>query len=130
MLNLPTMLKELHTKYDEEKELAIWYSTDDDATPLAKLPLEKVRGASAMFDSIYKAHLQLAFEKSDCNWELGISDLRGPETIEYFLPEFQSSRDLSHMMALRTRLALAEHRYDDAITLMRQQYRLGGDVAK
>ena len=31
---------------------------------------------------------------------------------------------------MRTRLAIAEHRYDDAIETMQKQYRLGRDVAK
>ncbi len=83
-----------------------------------------------MFDSIYNHQMRYAFERSDCDWELGIRELRGPETVEFLLPEFQSSRELARMMALRTRLALAEDRYDDAIELMQQQYRLGHDVAK
>ena len=61
---------------------------------------------------------------------IGHRELRGPETVEFLLPEFQSSRELARMLALRTRLAIAEHRYDDAIEFMRQQYRLGHDVAK
>jgi hypothetical protein len=130
MLDLPAMMKQLREKFDEEKELGHWYDIGIEATPIAQLPLDKVREASKMFDSIYDRQLRFAFERSDCDWELGIRDLRGVEIIEFLLPEFQSSRELARMMTLRTRLALAEHRYDDAIELMRQQYRLGHDVAK
>ncbi len=130
LLSLPSMLQEQRKKFDEEKELNNWYSTGSDSTPIADLPLDKVRQASQMFDSIYDHQLKPAFERTNCDWELGVGELRGPEVIEYLLPEFQSSRDLARMMALRTRLAIAEHRYDDAVTLIEQQYRLGTDVGK
>ncbi|HEX4414823.1 MAG TPA: hypothetical protein VH107_14405, partial [Lacipirellulaceae bacterium] len=130
ILSLPSMLTEQRKKFDEEKELSNWYSTGSDATPIGELPLDKVRQASQMFDSIYEHQLKPAFERTDCDWELGVGELHGPEIIEYLLPEFNSSRDVARMMALRTRLAIAEHRYEDAITLIKQQYRLGTDVAK
>ncbi len=124
------LIKNIRQKFDEDKELGLWYSTGAEATPIAKLPLEKVREASQMFDSIYKEYLLPAFARSDCDWELGIEELRGVDVVSFLLPEFQDSREIARMMALRTRLAIAEHRYDDAITTMQQQYRLGHDVAK
>lgn len=130
LLSLPSMLQEQRKKFDEEKELENWYSTGIECTPIAELPLEKVREATKMFDTIYERQLIPAFERANCDWEQSIGELRGPEVIEYLLPEFQSSRDLARLMAMRTRLAVAEHRYDDAITLIQQQYRLGADVAK
>jgi hypothetical protein len=130
MLDLPGLMKKLREKFDEDKELGLWYDIGADALPIAELPLAKVREASQMFDSIYNQQLRYAFQRSDCNWELGTRELSGIETVEFLLPEFQSARELARMMALRTRLALAEDRYDDAIELMRQQYRLGHDVAK
>ena len=57
----------------------VW-NVGDDATPIAKLPLEKLRKASQMFDPIYDGHLRPAFERSDCDWELGIEEMRGVET--------------------------------------------------
>jgi hypothetical protein len=123
------MAKEMRAKFDEEKELVPWYSTGVDCTPLAKLPLDKVREANQMFDPVYRNHLLLAFERDDCNWDLGIRELRGPDIVSFLLPEFQDSRELARMMMLRTRQAVAERRYDDAIVIMRNQYRLGHDVA-
>lgn len=123
-------VKQMREKFDDEKQLGLWNTTGEDATPIAKLPLDKVREASRMFDSIYSNHLRSAFERSDCEWELGVEDIRGIDIISFLLPEFQDSREVARMMALRTRLAIAEHRYDDAIETMRHQYRLGSDVAK
>lgn len=123
------VLKKLRETFDEEKELSLWYGTGDDSTPIAKLPLEKVREANQMFDPIYRNHLLPAFERADCDWELGIRELRGVEMVSFLLPEFQDSREIARIMALRARLAIAEGRYDDAITIMQNQYRLGHDVA-
>lgn len=125
----PTM-KRLREKFDEETELSRWYGTGEDATPIANLPLDKVRTARDLFDGIIHEYLRPAFERSDCDWELGVREIRGPEIVSFLLPEFQESRTIARMLALRTRLAIAERRYDDAIEIMRNQYRLGGDVAQ
>jgi hypothetical protein len=129
-LELRSTMKKIREKFDDDKELSLWYGTGDEATPIAKLPLEKVREASQMFDPIYNNHLRPAFERSDCDWELGVDELRGVDVISFLLPEFQDSREIARMLALRTRLAVAERRYDDAIEIMQHQYRLGHDVAK
>jgi hypothetical protein len=128
-LELKEAMKAIRAKFNEDKELGMWYSTGADATPIAKLPLEKVRQASQMFDSIYDNHLKPAFERNDCDWQLNLEDWRGIEIISVHLEEFQNSREIARMLALRIRLAIAERRYDDAIELMKQNYRLGHDVA-
>jgi hypothetical protein len=122
-------MKQIREKFNEDTELGLWYSTGDESTPIAKLPLEKVREANRMFDFIYQNHLVPAFERSECDWELGIRELRGIDVVSFLLPEFQDCRELARMMALRTRLAIAERRYDDAIAIMQNQYRLGHDTA-
>ena len=50
--------------------------------------------------------------------------------IAFQLPEFQESRELCRMLVVRTRLAIAEQRYDDAAETMKIDYRLARDVAK
>ncbi len=129
-LELRSTMKKIRDKYDEEKALSLWYGTGDDATSIAKLPLEKVRDASHMFDPIYNGQLRPAFECNHCDWELGIEKMRGIDVISFGLPEFQDSREIARMLALCARLAIAEHRYEDAVEIMQQQYRLGRDVTK
>ena len=126
---LKSVMKQVREKFDEDEQLGLWYGTGEGATPIAKLPLEKVREASGMFDGIYQDQLLPAFSRSDCDWELGIEEMRGVDVVSFLLPEFQDSREISRMMALRTRLAIAERRYEDAIAIMRHQYRLGHDAA-
>src|SRR5215813_2182129 len=48
LLSLPSMLQEQRKRFDEEKELENWYSTGAECTPIAELPLEKMREASKM----------------------------------------------------------------------------------
>src|SRR3954468_7777362 len=130
-LNIAAAMKELRKEFDEDTQLSPWYGpVDADATPIAKLPLEKVRKASQKFDPLLNDQLRTAFERRNCDWELGIEDMRGVEIFNFLLEDVQGCREIGRMMALRTRLAIAEHRYDDAIEIMRNQYRLGRDVAK
>src|SRR6188472_1164682 len=130
-LNIAAAMKELRKEFDEDTQLSPWYGpVDADATPIAKLPLEKVRKASRKFDPSYKEHLRTAFERRNCDWELGIEDMHGADIFSFLLEEVQGCREIGRMMALRSRLAIAERRYDDAIESMRNQYRLGRDVAK
>ncbi len=130
LLELRPALKAIREKFNEDTELSLWYSAGAEATPIAKLPLEKVRQASQFFDSIYNSNLKPAFERSDCDWQLNVEELRGPEIISIHLSEFQDSREIARMLSLRTRVAIAENRYTDAVEIMRQNYRLGRDVAK
>jgi hypothetical protein len=124
-----TVMKNVRDKYDEDTEFGLWYGTGEGSTPIAKLPLAKLREVDQMFDPIFRNHLAPAFERSDCDWDLGVRELRGVDLVSFLLPEFQDSRELARMMGLRTRLAIAERRYDDAIAVIRDQYRLGHDVA-
>jgi hypothetical protein len=129
-LEFEPKMKALREKFKEETELDQWYVSGADATPIDKLPLDKVRQASKMFDPIYDESLKTAFERSRCDWQLNIEELKGPDIISLHLGEFQGSRQLARMISLRTRLAIADRRYDDALTTMRENYRLGRDVAK
>ena len=73
--------------------------------------------------------LRTAFERRNCDWDLGIEEMRGIElsAICWWKSTAPGNRPDD---GLRTRLAIAEHRYDDAIEFIRNQYRLGRDVAK
>lgn len=128
--DLQPELKRLREKFAEDTQLEKWYATGEEATPIAKLPLDKVREASQVIDRVYREHLVHAFTRRGCDWELGVDEIRGVEIISFLLPEFQESRNLGRMLALRTRLAIAEHRYAAAAEDMQHQYRLGSDVAK
>lgn len=127
MLDLPRQLEAVRKKYNEE-ELFKWYGTGAEATPLEQLPLEKVRDAVNMsIGGGVWDQLMEASQRRDCDFQLGLTEVRGLELSSFFLDEFQRSREISRMLAMRTRLAIAERRYDDAIETMRMNYRLARD---
>jgi hypothetical protein len=123
ILNIERIAKEQRDAYGEEFDQ--WCSLE---TPLEKLPLEKVRAAAAQFDAPMEA-LREAAVRRDCDWDWQLDSIRGPALFSFLLPEMQQSRELSRALMLRVRLAIAEKRYDDAIDLLRINYKLAGDVA-
>jgi hypothetical protein len=130
-IDVRPMMTRLRARFDEDTQLSPWYGVvGDDAMPVAKLPLKKLREANQFFDPICDDNLQTAFERSSCDWELGLEDMRGLKLLTFLLQDVQQCREAGRMLMLRTRLAIAEKRYDDAITSMRYQYRIGSDVAK
>jgi hypothetical protein len=110
--------KEFGDEYDE------WYYTSPHV-PTSKLPVDKLRKADEMsLSGFAEEQLAEATLRRDCDWQLDLLQLRGPEVLALRLPEFQQSRELGHMLAVRARLAIAERRYDDAISALRMNYRL------
>jgi hypothetical protein len=132
LLDLPRRMDAARKKYNQHEEMDNWgrpYDRDGEATSLDKLPLEKVRdavemtiGGSGVWDQLVEAT-----SRRDCDFQLGLSEVRGPELIYILLEEFQRSREISRMLALRTRLEVAEKRFDDAVATMRMNYRLARD---
>lgn len=119
-----------HIRKENGDEFDNWAMTSgDESIAIANLPLEKVRKVTQGLDGIVRNHASIATSRRDCDWQLGLEDLRGVDVVNFLLPEFQESRQLSRVLAVRTRLAVAEHRYDDAIDVMRMNYRLGVDIA-
>jgi len=128
-LELAQGMKQVRKENGEEFDK--WYATSgDESIAIANLPLDKVRKANQDLDGIVRYHASIATSRRDCDWQLGFEDLRGVDVVNFLLPEFQESRELSRVLALRTRLAVAERRYGDAIDVMRMNYRLGVDIAK
>ncbi|QDU89158.1 hypothetical protein Pla175_25450 [Pirellulimonas nuda] len=99
-----------------------WYSTE---VPLSALPLEQLASASARFDDSVDGFARRGASRRRCDWELYIQDLTTPEVVSLLLPEFQELRSLSRAVALQTRFALAERRFQDAAELMRINYTMG-----
>ena len=126
MIDLSSTISSLRKKYGEEFE--DWYETD--IIPLSKLPLDKVRVANEKLDFIVRGQLKVANNRRNCDWELGIDQIRGVDIISFLLPEFQECRQLARVLVLRARMAVAERRYDDAIESIRMTYRLGRDAAQ
>jgi hypothetical protein len=104
-----------------------WYGS---SVPIEELPLDKVRQASGRFDDRIEQMILPGTMCRDADWGWDAAGLRGPEAISYLLPHVQGMRSISRALALRTRLAIAEHRYEDAIEDIRMNLRLGHDAGQ
>ncbi len=103
-----------------------WYGT---SVPLEELPLEQMREAAAAFDTIVEQFVRRGTQRRDCDFGFDLAEMRGYDAFAFLLPATQEMRSLCRAVALQTRLAIAEGRHDDAIDLMRMNYRLGQHVA-
>ena len=111
-------------KYDDVFD---WYSND---IAIKDLPLDKLRDVSSMFDSYVSNHIARATICRFVDWGLAEEELTGLGAIEFLLPSVQQTRSISRALALRTRFAIAENRFDDAIDHMRMNYRLAENVGR
>jgi hypothetical protein len=105
---------------------AAWYSP---ARPFTTMPMDKAREASAAFDVIVEQCVARGTVRENCDWGRNIEELEGLDIISMLLPEVQETRELSRMLMLRTRMAIADGDYDRAIDHLRMNYRLGQNVA-
>jgi hypothetical protein len=66
--------------------------------------------------------------RRDCDWGLGIEDMWGPQIVNVLLPEFNASRSFARILAMQTRLAIADGNYDRALEYLRMIYRLAQNI--
>jgi hypothetical protein len=127
MLESSNTMDRLRKEFGDEYDG--WYYASPHV-PTSKLPLDKLRKADEMsMHGFIEEQLAEATYRRDCDWQLDLLQFRGPEVISLRLPEFQQSRELGHMLAVRARLAIAERRYDDAISALRMNYRLASGAS-
>jgi len=129
MLSLEQNKEAVRKKYTED-EITKWESPGSEGQPIRDLPLEKLRDVANMKIEQMGNQLAVATTRRECNWELGIEDMRGVDVVNFVLPDFQGCRELARALTVKTRLEIAERRYDDAVATLRQQYRLGHDAAQ
>lgn len=106
------------------EEVDDWYTN----TPMSQLPTERFVAAAAPFSSLIENHMAPGSRCRNTDWGVSFVDIKGPDVIAFLLPEIQAMRSIGRAVSLRTRLAIFEHRYEDAIELLRMNYRLGRDV--
>lgn len=95
-----------------------------------EIDLAVMKKVCASFDGLVKNHLARASRCRDAEWGLALETLRGKDVLSFLLPSVQQSRNYSRILAMQTRLAIIEKRYDDAVELLRINYTLGRHVSK
>ena len=121
----------LRSNLDEEygsDSFEKWQSNT--GVPIEGLLDTPARQASRTFDDYVKSHIERATYCRYCDWGLGEEDLQGSEVITFLLPSVQETRSISRVLALQTRIAIAEKRFDRAVELMRMNYQLARNVGK
>ena len=98
--------------------------------PLDQIPLDELKQASSEFDILILDYIGRATERRNCDWGLGLEELRGPLTFGLNFNGLHQTRTISRAIALQTRFAIAESRFDDAVDLMRMNYRLAENVGQ
>ena len=76
------------------------------------------------------AETKAAAYREECHFNLRVQDLRGMDTINFLLHDFQSARDLGRALRLRARLEVSSGKLDDALETVRQGLQLGRDSAE
>ncbi len=114
-----------HWKKEQGEDTYDWHSPE--YFLLDQLPKEAKQMAED-FDTETKSYFEPASRCRTADWGHDLSGMSGIEIISFLLPEVQAARSISRVLALRTRIALSEERFDDAINLMRINYKLGQDV--
>lgn len=104
-----------------------WY---DPEFPLSNFSREDIDLANSWISDFIREFLDPGSRCRDCDWGYNPADLRGEKVITVLLPEIQAIRSFSRQLALYTRVAIADRRYDDAINAMRISYRVGQDTGK
>jgi hypothetical protein len=107
-----------------DMQLSDWTST-----PIDKLPVAEVRKVVEHFRNVLE-DVATAAGREECNWDWRVQDIEGTKGFEFLLEEIQQSRGLARLLAVKARLEIAEHRFDDAIETLRIGNELAAAVAK
>ncbi|MGI8982370.1 MAG: hypothetical protein ACR2FY_24325 [Pirellulaceae bacterium] len=97
--------------------------------PLTELPKEEVEKWVGYYRHAM-AETKTAAYREECRFNLRLQDLRGMETINLLLHDFQNARELARVLRLRARLEVSNGKLDDAIESLRQGFQLGRDVSE
>lgn len=108
-------------------EFSAWYA---DEVSIDELPLEQMDQAVRALGHFVENYVEPGSRCRETDWGLAYEELKAAEFFRFLIPEVQGMRWLSRATSLLTRHAIAERRYDDALDLLRMNYRLGRDVNK
>ncbi len=148
----PPLKYSLYPRWDELKpgnSVPMWYralSQTDSNNPQIKrlnenhnrwftdiledMPVDEIRPFLAQQEGATLSQARQAAFREKTDWDLRLRDLRGPETIEFLLGEFQDARRLAWILLLRTRLSLLDGDFEAALADMTVCFRLAHDVAE
>jgi hypothetical protein len=91
-------------------------------------PLEELRGGKVNLTTqgAIEGSLRRGALCMECDWQLPVGDV---PYYSMLLPEVQQTRGFGRILAVRARIQIADHNYDDAVTTLQTGYALGRHVA-
>ncbi len=124
--SLSTPLDQAYEKYGDAFDQ--WNSNSGVA--IEELLNTPAKEAAKLFDNYINQNIERATRCRRCEWGYVLEDMRGPDVIGFLLPSVQDTRSVSRVLALQTRVAIAEKRFEDTVHLMRMNYQLAASVNK
>jgi len=97
--------------------------------PLQDLPKEDLERWIGYYRAALEETRQAAY-REECHFNLRQQDLKGLETVNFLLHDFQITRDLARVLRLRARLEVRAGKLDDALETVRQGLQLGRDTTE
>ncbi len=97
--------------------------------PLNQFPKDEARAWLRPYAQALE-EVARASVRERCDWNLRVRELTGTAPIELLLPELSPLRNLARTLRIRSRLEIAEGRFDDALHTLRCGYQLGVHVGK
>ncbi|MHC4403175.1 MAG: hypothetical protein ACYTG0_26235 [Planctomycetota bacterium] len=94
---------------------------------LEEMPLDDVKQFLSLV-SFQRPFLREAARCRRCDFENDIRDAENP--IGVLLPDVQSMRELARYQTLRFKVALREHRFDEALEIMRENYMMARHMSE
>ncbi len=97
--------------------------------PLTELPQDEIvkwlRNYTGSLTELQRASLC-----ESCDWGLNLRELDGRDAIGFLLPELQDTRRLGRMLRIKSRLEIAQGRFEDAIQTMQLGFCLARDIGR
>ena len=97
--------------------------------PLNEFPKEEARKWLAAYQNVLD-EVRTATFREDCDWSYRMRELKGMEPISFLLPEMQEARAIARVLRVKSRLEIAEGKFDEALQTITLGYRLGENVAR
>jgi hypothetical protein len=97
---------------------------------MSDFPKDEVRKVLSDYAPVVFDELSTAAHREQTDWSWRLQDVKGIDSIMFLLSEIQESRELGRLLFLKSRLEIAERRYDEALKTLQVGNKLCRDVAE
>ena len=96
--------------------------------PLAQFPVPEARKYIDQWSNVFE-QLKFAARRQTCNWNYTLPEQK-EEAIELRLPDLQVMRNWARLQAIKVRVEIAEHKYDEAVQTIETGIAFGQHVGE